>query len=928
MARVTMTKCILHVQNLPVFSFTKSGENEMKKKVPGAKSKSKESPEDNWAGKLRVAFNEVCSSNACTLTLEQWLGSKLPSIISDTPMDESEMKDFFNRVDADCDQKISWNDLVEYLLKHGASFRLQASTEKRLKITFEAPDEQTMMKCHKTATNLRMLCLQTQGQILTLSESTLTFWRASDCVAIHTITDKDGFLDCCIVPSIAKVAVAKANRQIIFIDIRSFEPMRMVISASAIVSDIPKMTEEESERAVTTGKACDLPMFNKPRAIIAHPEANILFVGDEEGRIEVLRLFMSRNARHGWTWERINVRKMHCDSISQITYLEEKDGVFVSASLDGSLVVWKYRIAENTFSKLYKFRNSEKLPITSFAYDQRTKDIVYTTPAHYFGIWRTFTQQYEHIETLREIVTTLTIVPLSDDASFCVTLSKDNFVSIYRMPNMTPLASYCMGIQHSLCPPTFALYVKNYLYLAGAFLSKWKCDDCTNEGLSAHSSPILRTLYNDVFDRLISIDQSGAIHVWTIENGNKTFSTSLAEGVLKVTSIALDSSQRRMAIGYSDGLVRIVAASSGTVLATIDKQFCDGECSSIAFASIMDSRRLFCCSNQKIVMFEEMSGNRVNFVRNFVGHSEILSKIVILKDKFILSIGSGSEMFLWNVSQQHPICKFHLDADTSTALDIPEDQDLFIIGDVVGNAHVMSLTKPTPIKSIPGSGLTTQSAITAMAWDSHKNLYIGNMHGYVKLYKYNNGQFLVGIRFRAHTEAILSISVPDKHEVLITAGRDEEIKIWRTEPFALIGNFGHVWRWNLSEPSSCLSNEPLPDDPNHFADLKAVQNKTKQQREEDEKDEAEGSSVREQVSVPVFSLDDFEAAVANVEDICVSGRRYVKLAMSDDVPLTSRPMRPSFLRDPSLVDKKMMTQTLKLFRHIKAKPKIWKPLSS
>ena len=882
------------------------------------KVKPKEASNSSWIDELRQAFADADSSGSRSLTMEQWLSSKLNTLVANDILDNKQMMDFFNCVDTNCDSKISWDDLVEYLLTHGNSFRLQASSDKKMKVTFEAPDEKIMRKTYRTARIRKMLHLEAQGRIVTLSDSTFTVWKSSDCVLVHSVTDKDGFVDCCVVPSMAKIAVAKPNRRIVFLDIRNFEPMKMVISGSAVESDVPKMTEEESERAVTTGKASDLPLFNKPKAIIGHPELNVLFVGDEEGRVEVFRMFMTRNARHGWAWERLNVRTVHHDAITQISYLPDKD-VYVSSSLDGSIVIWKYKAAENAFQKVYRFRNTEKLAITSFAYDSQTSDIVYVTTAHYFGVWRTFTEQYEHIETPSQVVVTLAIVQLSSEASFCVTISKDNFVSIYRMPNLVQLSNYYMGLQHALCPPTYALAVKYHLYLGGAFLSMWRCDDCTSEGLSAHASPIVSAIRNEMFDKVISVDRGGDLHIWDIENGNKVFSASIKQGDSEVRCMALDTIQRRLGVGYSDGLCHIVAANSGTVLSVIDRSYFDGGCNAVVFGTVLNTSRIICLSNNKIVMFEDMSGNRVNFIRKFVEHSEDVSKVLILKEKYMLSIGSGSEMFLWNVSQQHPILKYHLDVDPSTALDIPDDPDKFLVGDVAGNIHMMSISSPSVVGSIAGFGLVTKSSVTIMSM--HKDqLIAGNMHGYIKVYKHIGEDFRDVVRFRAHTEAIISISVSETHGVVITAGRDEEIRIWRLEPFALVGELGKLSRWNISTPSSYQSTTPLPDDPNHFVDLSVKHNTPP--KDEPVQHTSNLSDTSEEIQVPPFSFADFSTAINDIENLCYTGRKYVRLAESkpDNVPLTSRPVPP-----PSLVNTKMMTRTLKLFKQIKAKPKLWKP---
>jgi hypothetical protein len=68
---------------------------------------------------------------------------------------------------------------------------------------------------------LRTPCLPTQDFIVTICEIAVTAWRADDCSPVHIILDRDAFVE-----PIARIAVTKANRQNIFLDVRRFKICR------------------------------------------------------------------------------------------------------------------------------------------------------------------------------------------------------------------------------------------------------------------------------------------------------------------------------------------------------------------------------------------------------------------------------------------------------------------------------------------------------------------------------------------------------------------------------------------------------------------------------------------------------------------------------------------------------------------------------
>jgi hypothetical protein len=244
-----------------------------------------------WVEKLHYTYDNADSTKRGGLTLEEWLKSKMRFLVSDCRLTDAQLIDFYHRIDANCDMLIQWDEIVSFLLVHGSDTAHQTPTHAKLKPTFEGPRTSNLRKTMRTTRILRTLYLPTQDFIVTISETTLTAWRVDDCNPVHIINDRDAFVDCALVGPIARIAVAKANRQIIFFDVRTFKLTSLIVSATLVASAIPTLDLEQSQRAIVGGHYRDIPMFNVPTTIYGHPDRAVLYVGDCDGRIEVFEFF-------------------------------------------------------------------------------------------------------------------------------------------------------------------------------------------------------------------------------------------------------------------------------------------------------------------------------------------------------------------------------------------------------------------------------------------------------------------------------------------------------------------------------------------------------------------------------------------------------------------------------------------------------------
>jgi hypothetical protein len=274
--------------------------------------------------------------------------------------------------------------------------------------------------------------------------------------------------------------------------------------------------------------------------------------------------------------------------------------------------------------------------------------------------------------------------------------------------------------------------------------------------------------------------------------------------------------------------------------------------------------------------------------------------------------------------------KFELGRDPTMAVDFPDHPTTFLVSDVAGMINFMSVQSPVPLSSFQAFELTVPSSITMMHL-SGELFFAGNIHGYVKMWQCSGTRMEEVRRFRAHTEAVIAMSYANAIHGLVTAGRDEEIRVWSLEPFALMGSLGKAWKWNSADPVTFLSTEPLPDDPLHFAEPVGAGPSPEAQELMAliAKQEGEIKESLDSVEMRGFSMERLTQGLARLDAQCTSGARWMKIALRrpDDMPRSARPKEPPRFSESGkeLVDMATHAKTLARLEQFALKPRIWKP---
>lgn len=535
-----------------------------------------------------------------------------------------------------------------------------------------------------------------------------------------------------------------------------------------------KMKEVETVDTLKTITEHGFPLYNKTTAISSYGNLHFLFAGDENGYVEVFDVQFKPI--------RICKQKVHESSISRIIYIQEID-FMVSCSFDGVICMWNYDQKYKTIAVTLTFKVPDT-HLTNLFYDKLTNEIVFTTTKHHFGSWQTFTKQYHIVETPMATISALAVV--TSTTSFVITVSDNNMASAYSLPHFKLIDSWLVKDQHQNIAPSQLFVLENSLFMFGGYVSKWAIRTENSYGRKPHKGVIIGSSVSADGSTIISIDSTGHISTWSLENGKKVCDFQIKD-VSKLTLASFDSLRKRIAVTDNSNCVRIVAATSGSLLNTIPSSNFEGKISSLCFSKVGFSGTFFVSSGTKIYDFDELPGNKMRPKHIYTGHSENISSLIILKSFYPLTIGEGFELYLWQ--SQTSYIPFILDAEPTIACDIPSSKVNFLVGDMNGNVNVMSIKMKTPLKIINAFGMNRQIQISSLFVDITKSVFfVGNGLGFLRIVNLNDFTF-VGKIFRPHEDTVKWLDISEDFDVVVSSGYDNEIVVYHTEK--------KMFRWKI-----------------------------------------------------------------------------------------------------------------------------------
>lgn len=846
---------------------------------------------ESWIAKIKDDFFKINKNGDGFITFDQWVNSKLKNSIFKEKMSEIQYNEIFRQIDADGDEKISWDELIKYIIYQQRGI-CESNTDKNLRIINIGPEAAITHKFKSKTIVKKVLYLHADDRIAVLSESLIQFWQLPKVTLFGSFSDNCGFTDFDYMPQLSRLVIAKTNRSLIFFDLKRMEKLPYVITPYISTKRIPTLTQQESMSVLREmERQRKPPLYNMSTAVCAVPGKAIVLVGDDTGKIEVFSRIQQTISDNHWSSQRIYTMTFHSDAITQITYIPSISS-YVSSSLDGSLVVWTFDDKDLKYAINFIANDRWDQPITGFIYDTRTSYFVYTTATHYFGFVRLFSKGVKRIETPNQMINCMSIINISSESSFLVTVSKNNLCLIYMLPTFEELNNFYIDNQHLFSPPSGAIYLDGKLYLAGSYVSVWKCESSDSKFFSPHLDIIVGLESNGTLDHAITADSGGELIVWDLKMATKLFTFKCGKEDEKVSSLCSDEFCRRLFIGFNSGRIVVISPNSGELLAELPRNHVDGTCSKITYGELNGSKYVIVvCGSSKITCFEDCVGAGFKHARNFLHHKEIIVDILTIKKSLLLSVGDTSEIFSWTQNAfvpqvmykclHHPVC----------AADLKHTDDLFLVGDSKGCLSMFTIDSPEPLKYIYPFDTRVKFGIKCIT--SYNNyIYMGNSGGYLTCIKIDDENIGRLWSVRANVDAVEYIKYTPKNNCIITSGSEQDIKVF-SEDGKFVGQIGSLKNWNIRKPESWQVVPPYEPEPDDFIEQDSddidvivnkrhiINDKSEQQEpviytQENEKllDDSEDELMLTQ---PAFTYQQIIPMLSNLDDLYKGGKDVIEI---------------------------------------------------
>lgn len=789
---------------------------------------------------LKRCFDDADSEEKGYLTEDQWFNSSIRQFLQNGKLSNEEYKKYFFRIDANSIGKVTWNDLVIYLMKEITVRDLRINNETMKYIHKQKLQIPPHSNVHREMISHISSCLST-GEYITLSPDSIRFWDPGTLAHRRFINEPGNFSTFCIFNDLKILCVATSKRSLIFYELESLALLPVEISASPTTRQIKAMTTRQAKETLKTLKHVQTPLVNSPQALCCADLLNknfdytkIFYVGDDAGILEVFKMTIPMR-RHGtdYSIKRIAKTTMHQGGINQISPIEALK-CYASCSQDHTVKFWNFIDKSSgktggSFTILRTFTESYG-PVLGFNFSPTQKVLVTFSVSRDGYVWaispprRLFKLggHYNIIEAITEFVT-------SSNEKYILTMTNRKEFRLWDSCNFRMIYEWAdPELQRPENRYSCAMfdYLRHSLITCSSYPSKWT-EDLTNHvevyEPHTHLYPIVGCFYSTIFDQIVTIDNVSNIKIWNYKTGSleTNHKNSWESSLSTLTFSCIDCSNRRLITSNYNCQTKLLNFNSGTEIPILNL-ICPSTFINFMKCAMFGTREYYICSSwdKQLMAFSEIEKGDFELVRSYKGHKNDITAITEYSDGFISGDIDGF-IFEWTLETNIPKCSYELDTSVECLQVI--DHFLFV-GDGEGKLHVFSLPKLVLIKTIIPHEITKPHLLLSMNYDPTNHFfYTGDSLGYLKKWKLEFYSLFViepveigpfNLK-RCCLNEIRSILILDNGNMIATCGTDKNVRIWRSDDLGYIGFLSNESQWDLTNPAS-IKPDPFEIDHNHF----------------------------------------------------------------------------------------------------------------
>ncbi|OQR91905.1 hypothetical protein THRCLA_08847, partial [Thraustotheca clavata] len=474
----------------------------------------------------------------------------------DSTLSETQLTDLFQKIDANSDGAVSWDEFTNYMFLSGSdSSQTQLGDDMSCRYMTTQP-EKTMdgldPACDNSAVRpvnyhkdivTRIVPLDKPHLYATASrDGTVRTWNANTLAYQNTLATGRGWIsDCCLMKQSNRLVVSSMSRTLAFYD-------------ASTGQSLGEIQEYSKKQCIPL---C-MEYVQKPS-----DEKEALVIGDDTGGITVMTTsnqWLSCDGRpgshnvetHGFSTR--TKYKKHTDWITRVKWIHDMRAV-VATSLDTNISIIDI---ERMVPKFEYSRH--KNGVFDLVWSSSSRFIASCGMERDISIWNPYSSQRASA-TLKGHMASVLHLACDDDNFQIISVASDNVFKVWDIRNHRCLQTFvdrnkCTGgIDNRISALLFDRKIPG-LISATTHLTRWPLKFMSSEEAELNQKKSMCiSCYNSVFNQVLTAEMSedGIVRTWSAETGEEVCSFSNAHGTSPVTAMTFDCAGRRLITGSHDG---------------------------------------------------------------------------------------------------------------------------------------------------------------------------------------------------------------------------------------------------------------------------------------------------------------------------------------------------------------------------------------
>ena len=484
---------------------------------------------------------------------------------SESSGNDARLRQLFNRVDANADGAVDWDEFSTYVLLEGQAAReLRAldavrkylpEKEQRVGVAGQSDPE---AKHRDVVTSLTKMTSLRDTYATTSHDGTVRLWQLSSDGGVKYVRKVDlrsrAYLTAgCHLDTSGRLAVASHDRKVKILD----KGWKVCGQLSTFQYAPLCMTSWRGGAKIVPG----------------HKDMDWIAVGDDGGYVHVLQAIDMTDGEKAQSEYKVRfenkwTRKLHDDWVTSVQYVKEDD-VIVSGSLDRTVKL--VDVDPNALGARTRTLQGHKGGVNAVAWSPRFKLLLTASVDKTILLWNPLTSK--PVDVLYGHGASISHLMLVESESQIISLDVEKNVRVWDFKSRACVQSFEDKTSYFPVNAIGALgfdHGTSRLLTASISPKLWKLTVIYRAASVGHNRPAVAVSVNPSpgFTQIASADSGGCVCVWDFTDGEIEYRFTDAHAVggdadARLTAMTYDAAGRRVCVGASDGVVSVWNPSNG-----------------------------------------------------------------------------------------------------------------------------------------------------------------------------------------------------------------------------------------------------------------------------------------------------------------------------------------------------------------------------